>query len=308
VTITRGAVLSAAWLSLSVVAACRTRTDHERAGDRRYAEGAYLDAAAEYRMATRLRHPSTELFAKLGAASLNAGDPAGAVAAYARLAREEPAASAEAADGLVRAARLASEAHDLAALRAAVAELRKLAPLRLPVALAQVSSAGLSAEHDLVGAEAAEIVLAAAAGARTSRAQDSLLVLWGELTTRLERCDASRLAYDAVLRRVGATSSLARAARGGLAICALEAGRAALAVGALDSAVVAFAQAVAIGTPDSVVRMAWLLTGDAWWAAGDTALAAEAYRKATARGDDTNPVVQRAREQLERLLGPAPVP
>ena len=184
---TRSVVLAAAWLPLGLLAGCRTRTDHERVGDRRYAEGAYLDAAAEYRMATRLRHPSTELFAKLGAASLNAGDPTGAVQAYARLAREEPAASGEAADGLVRAARLASDKQDLAALRAAVAELRKLAPSRLPLALASAAAAGFSAEHDLVGAEAAEIVLAAAAGARTSRAQDSLLLLWGELTMRLER-------------------------------------------------------------------------------------------------------------------------
>lgn len=259
-------------------------------------------------MAARQDEPSAELLAKMGLASLHAGELAGAAEAYTRLAEADVAAGEEAADGLVRVARAAGESHDLTALRAAVAALRRLAPGRLPLALARSGTPGLSIEHEVGGAEVADIVLAAAASVRRARGMDSLLVLWGDLSADGGRCDVAALAFESVLRRVAPTASVSRSARGGLARCALDAGRAALGVGALDSAVTAFARAVAIGTPDSVVRMAWVLTGDAQWAAGDSLLAAEAYRKAMAGGEDTNPLVQRAREQLERLVGPVAVP
>jgi tetratricopeptide (TPR) repeat protein len=289
-------------------AACQGRADHERIGDSRYAERAFPDAVAEYRLAARLREPSPELMAKLGAAALHAGSLVEAAEAYGRLAAAEPAAREEAADGLVRVVRAATTARDVDALSVAVAELRRIAPLRLPAALSHAGAAGLASQRDLHGPEGADVLLAAVATARPGAVQDSLLVLWSDVAARAGRCDAASHGFEAVLRRVGATSAAARAARGGLASCALEAGRSALAVGALDSAVSAFARAVHIGTPDSVVRMAWVLTGDAQWAAGDSGLAAEAYGKAMAGGDDSNPIVQRAREQLDRLLGLAPVP
>jgi hypothetical protein len=55
--------------------------------------------------------------------------------------------------------------------------------------------------------------------------------------------------------------------------------------------------------PDSTVRTAWLLIGDARWAAGDSATAIDSYRKAMIGGDDDNPVVRRAREQIQKLTG-----
>lgn len=299
------AAVAAAVLSL---AGCASHADHERAGDRRYAEHAYPDAAAEYRLAARVGRPSADLFAKLGAASLHAGDAAGAVDAYSRLAQQDPAAIEEAADGVVLAARLAIDAHDVDALRAAIAELRRLAPLRLPMALAGVAAAGATLAPDARTPEGADILLASVAGARNRTMQDSLLVAWADLLAGTERCPEAAQAYAAVLRRAPATSAMARSAKGGLATCAVEAGRAALSVGALDSAVAAFEQAIAIGTPDSMVRMAWLLTGDARWAASDSSLAAEAYRKAISGGDDSSATVIRARAQLAKLLGATLVP
>ncbi len=283
-------------------AACDKRTDHERAGDRRYAEAAWRDAAAEYRLALRLASPSPELFEKLGAASLHADDPAGAVEAYARLARSDPAAVEEAADGLVRAARAAIAAHDIAALKSAVAELRKYAPIRLPVALAGAAAAGITLSQDARTPESADILLAAAAGARSAAVQESLLVAWADAISATD-CDAASRAYANVVLRAPGTSAIARSARGGLAACAVQAGRAALSSGALDSALAALGQAVAIGTPDSVVRLAWLLTGDAWWTKGDSAQALEAYRKAIAGGDEASPTVVRAIHQLAKLTG-----
>jgi len=62
------------------------------------------------------------------------------------------------------------------------------------------------------------------------------------------------------------------------------------------------------GVPDSLSRLAWVLIGDARWAAGDSVLAVEAYRKAAERGDENNPTVQRALEQLRRLTGNPDLP
>ena len=55
---------------LLVAAGCANRRDHERLGDRRYAEHAWVDAVAEYRLAARQHRPSLELRGKLGAATM----------------------------------------------------------------------------------------------------------------------------------------------------------------------------------------------------------------------------------------------
>src|SRR5262249_23472224 len=97
-----------------------------------------------------------------------------------------------------------------------------------------------------------------------------------------------------------------RAAKAGLSGCQVDAGRAALASGDLEGAEAAFRAAIAIGVPDSTVRLAWVLTGDARWAGGDTAQAIEAYGKAIANAADENPIAQRARDQLAKLQGGTP--
>jgi len=97
-----------------------------------------------------------------------------------------------------------------------------------------------------------------------------------------------------------------RAARIGLSGCHVEAGRLALSAGNLEEAELSFLTAVAIGIPDSTVRLAWVLIGDARWANGDTAQAVEAYGKAITNAADDNPIAQRAREQLEKLTGGNP--
>lgn len=279
-----------------LAAACRARTEHERLGDRKYAERAFLDALAEYRLAGRQRAPSLELRAKLALAALHAGALGEAVQAYRGMAAADPSAAGEAAEGLARAARLAVDARDVEALRGAVAGLRELAPGRLAL-LGTSLGEGLGTERR--GADADLVLAAAAAGARGA---DSLLAAWADLVARAGHCEAASRGYEGVLRREP-PPALARAARGGLAGCAVEGGRAALAEGRLAEAESSFRAAVGIGMPDSIVRVAWLLIGDARWASGDTATAAEAYRKALAGGDEDNAVVKRAEEQLRKLLG-----
>lgn len=281
--------------------ACTAGPDHERLGDRRYAEHAFVDALAEYRLAARQHRPSTALQAKLALAALHVGELDEAVRAYREMAESDPAAGLEAADGLVRTARLAVDTHDPAALRLAIAALRAVAPER---GLAGIGPSRLASalDPDRRGAEDGDIILAAAATSDDPAMLDSLLVLWGDHSARSGRCDRAMRTYDAVLRR-GLSAPLARHARGGQAGCVVEAGRSALGVGRLQEAEEQFRHAIAIGVPDSTVRVAWLLIGDARWAGGDTAVALEAYRKAIASGDPDDPVVRRAEEQMRRILG-----
>jgi tetratricopeptide (TPR) repeat protein len=277
-------------------ASCRTAADHERLGDRRYAEGAYLDALAEYRLAMRRRDPSLELRGKLALAALHAGALAEAAQAWREMAASDPSAAVEAADGLDRVARLADVARDIVALRTAVKGLRELAPGRLALLGAGLGP-GLGTVED------PDLVLAAAG--QRGRAADSLLAVWADLMARAGQCDLAARAWEGLLRRA-APAALQRTSRSGLAGCAVEAGRAALGDGRLAAAESSFQAAVAIGIPDSVVRTAWLLIGDARWAGGDTTGAIEAYGKAIAGGHEDSPIVQRAQEQLRRLLGESP--
>lgn len=280
---------------------CARGTDHERMGDRRYAEHAWVDALAEYRLAARQHAPSVELRAKLASAALHAGALTEAAAAWQGLGRSDPSARTEAADGLMRTARAAIAARDVVALRAALLGLREMAPERVPE-LGSALSLALE-ERPVTDADA---VLVAAAGAQGALA-DSLVVVWAEASARSGRCDVAARAFSALVLR-GATSGLARAAKGGLAGCRVDAGREALSAGNLEEAEVQLRAAVALGVPDSTVRLAWVLIGDVKWAGGDTAVALESYRKAIAGAEDDNPLAVRAREQMQKLLGNSPTP
>jgi tetratricopeptide (TPR) repeat protein len=277
----------------------RAGAGHERLGDRRYADRSFIDALAEYRLALRQRAPSAELRAKFAAAALHVGALQEAVRAYRDLAKKEPASGEEAAEGLMHAAALAIDGRDLAALGQAVAGLREVQPDRPLGALA--AALGASFEPGGRPADALDLLLQAAAVSRPAAA-DSLLVLYGDVNVQLTQFDAAQRAYESVLRR-GPAPALARAARSGLATCAVERGRDALGAGLLDDATEWFRAAIGYGEPDSIVRMAWLLTGDARWASGDSGDAVEAYRRAAAGGAENDATAARANEQLRKLLG-----
>ena len=278
-------------------AACVRGTDHERLGDRRYAERSWPDALAEYRLAARQRHATSELLAKIGLAALHTQALGDAAQAWRDLGAADPGARDQAAEGLVRTARAAIEARDVSGLRSAVSGLRELAPARL----GELGSGLLEVLDDPPRPEDADLALAAAAASQGVQA-DSLVAAWADASARSGRCDLAARAWDA-LRRRNRSSAITRAARRGLAGCQVESGRAALAAGQLDQAEAGFRAAIEIGAPDSIVRTAWLLLGDTRWAAGDTATAVDSYRKAILGGDEDNPVVRRAHEQLAKLTG-----
>ena len=296
----RGAFASGAWALVVLAAGCTSGLDHERSGDRRYAENAFVDALAEYRLAMRQNRPSAELRAKFAQAALRSGALSDAVLAYRDLARVEPAALDEAADGLTRAARLAVRARDMGALTGAMVALHDVAPQRPVGALAV--ALGASSTALAKWPEAMDVLLEAAGAATSAAASDSFLVAYADVNAQLGRCDVASRIYDAVLRR-NPLPVLASGAQGGLAGCTVADGRLSLSAGALQDAEAHFQRAIAIGQPDSVVRLAWLLMGDARWADGDTAIALDAYRHAASGAGDRDPIVLRASAQIERLLG-----
>lgn len=296
----------AAWCAALLLAACSPGPDHERLGDRRYADHAYVDAMAEYGLAMHQRRPNAELRTKFAEAALQAGSLADAVQAFRQLAHAEPASADEAADGLARAARLAIGARDMSALADALTSLRDIAPQRPVGALAV--ALGASSTVLAKRPEAADVLLEAAAASASAATADSFLVAYADLNSHLGRCDVAAPVYQGVLRRAP-VPPLALAARGGLAGCAVEVGKLSLSAGSLQDAETRFRTAIAIGEPDSVVRLAWLLIGDARWADGDTMVALDAYRRAVAGAAEGDPVAARAKAQLQRLLGPgAPQP
>ncbi len=295
----RALLASAAVAVAAAAAACTQRTDHERLGDRRYAERAWVDALAEYRLAARQNRPSLELRAKLGAAALHAGDFDGAATAWRELAAADAGARGEAAEGLVRTARAAIAARDVAGLRSAVRALQDVAPDRL-IGLGSALASALEPERR--PADAAALLGAAAASPALA---DSLVASWADLSARGGRCEQAVRGFETVLRR-GVSAAMQRMARAGLAACRVDGGRLALAGGDLELAESLFRLAIGPGIPDSTSRLAWLLIGDVRWAGGDSVVAAEAYRKAAANGDESNPLVQRALEQLRKLAGGTP--
>ena len=294
-----------ALLLVFAFAGCTAGPDHERLGDRRYAEHAFVDALAEYRLAMRQRRPSGELRAKFAQAALRSGALTDAVDAYRELARSDPAQLEEAADGLTRAARLAVGARDMGALTDAMVALHDVAPAR-PVG-ALVVALGASSTALAKRPEAMDVLLEAAAATTNAAAADSFLAAYADVNARLGRCDVASRAYQGVLRR-SPPPDLARTVQGGLAGCAVADGRLSLSAGALADAEAQFQRAIAIGQPDSVLRLAWLLMGDARWADADTARAVDAYRHAVAGGGDQDPVVLRATAQLDRLQKGVPTP
>ncbi len=290
--------------ALSLLASCAPPgPDHERLGDRRYAEHAYVDALAEYRLAMQQHRPSPVLRAKFGAAALRAGSLSEAVAGYLGLAQADPASVELAADGLTRAARLAAASRDMGALSDALVALQDVAPQRpagaFAVALGATSTA-LAKRPEAMG-----VFLEAAADAPDGATADSFLVAWADVNARLGRCDHAEGAYEGVLRR-NPPPALVRQAEGGLAGCAVTQGQLSLSAGVLPDAAQSFERAIEIGEPDSIVRLAWLLLGDTRWTGGDTGTAVDAYRHAIAGAGDEDPVAARATAQMNRLLGTAP--
>jgi hypothetical protein len=236
-------------VALALLAGCNAAAaDHERLGDRAYVQSRFEVAVSEYRAAIR-SGGRPRLWAKLGAAALNARDPATAVMAFERLGVEDDGRAAEAAVGLERAAAMAEREGSAGAahVAGAVRALRRLSTGR------PLGRFALAPEPELAGTEALALFPAAVAAAGGGRGVDSLLVAWGAAQRRTTACEAATRTFKTALRRAR-DPSLRQTAQGGLAACALRLGLDALAAKRAEMAEEWFG-VVTGGAPDT--PMAW---------------------------------------------------
>src|SRR5438477_470584 len=117
-----------ALLAAALAAGCGAG-DHERLGDRAYGQTRYPEALAEYRAVLRGKH-RPDVWAKVGAAALHAGELRESAEAYLRLADDDPTRGVEAAEGLESVARAAERVGNTDVLREVVTGLQAMSPDR----------------------------------------------------------------------------------------------------------------------------------------------------------------------------------
>lgn len=293
------------WLALATaLGACVPEAaNHEALGDEKYLTQGYRDAVAEYGLALASRPDQPALLAKLGAAALHAEALDVATEAFAKLAVHDGWRQ-HGLNGLWRVAQAASAADDRQALLYALGALRQIDPDRrlgefaVRVALDEARSGNT--------AQALELMPHAVAAA-DGRLADSVLYVYAELLERVARCRDAGGVYESLLRRPRAVE-FREAAQNGLARCALQQGRAALARGEPQVAEGYFRRAASPVVPRNLARAAWLGLGDVRYALGDIAGAVEAYEQARAgRAADADSIARRAAERLN-AIGRADVP
>lgn len=271
--------------------------DHERLGDEALAKGDATTALAEYQTALGVRG-SAQLYAKLGAAALRAGNRVEAAEAYRDLVADDPSRLDEAVTGLEITAEASEQAADAAGLAAAVAALRDLAPDRLAAryALALVRTGALTAQ------ELVAVLPFALAAAPDAGVMDSLLAVYGSALRETTACEEAVRAFEALRRRTR-DRRLLQQAREGLAACGLSLGLEALSARDRFAAERWFAVATAADSTGAAGRRALLELGDIRRAQGDFLGAAMAYQSvAAAPANDS--LGRAAREKLD-IIGAA---
>jgi hypothetical protein len=294
-------VVRGAWVATAVVllAGCTgAAADHERLGDRAYAEGHFADALVEYRLA--VKQGSTALLrAKAGAAALHVGDLVAAAEEYRALAEEGgPQRVTEGADGLELVAKAAVEHDDRAGLAAALTGLREVAPGRALGAFARQLAQTAGTEPRT--AEALNVLPYAAAAAGDARREDSLMFVYASALERFGRCEQAVPVFEAVARRKREPAVTAPARRR-LTSCALALGRQALDSGKAERAEEWFRRAAAGDERDALARAAYIGIGDVLFARGAYAEAAEAYQRALADAAPGDSLAQIAADKLNQV-------
>jgi tetratricopeptide (TPR) repeat protein len=284
----------------ALLAGCGGVSDHERQGDEAYGQGQHEVALAEYR-AVLAKDPDPRLWAKAGGAALRVGNLETAVAAYLRLAAEDPTRAEEAAEGLESVARAAERSGDGRRLEAAVIGLGMIAPNRSigRYALAVVRRPGADA-NDLVA-----VFPSAIAVAPDAETVDSLLAVYGSALRETSGCDQALPVFQATVRRTKSMALRGRAEEG-VAACSLALGLRAEAAGESDDAALWFAAAIRVDSATPVGRRALVGYGDAQLRLGDTLSGAMAYQAVVADVTQSDSTNQMARDRLEELRARSP--
>lgn len=285
------------WTLLLVLAAAAcggSASDHERLGDQGYVEGDYSVAFREYQAASRNKDDA-QLWAKLGAAAIKAGELREAVAAYLKLAAADKTRASEAARGLEQVAALAARDNAEVPLREAVEGLRRLAPERVSPrhTLALVRSARLEpAELAALG----PLTLAAAGDAA---ATDQMLIQYAAALQATTACSDAIDIFQVAYRRSRDAAVRTRAARG-LSECGLQLGREALLVDRPEIAIQWFSRVLAVDSTSDRGRLALVGLGDARMAQGDLLGATIVFQDAM-KGDPRDSVSAQAQQRLAKL-------
>ncbi len=282
--------------TLALVACAGAAADHEKLGDRAYAERHFADALVEYGLAIK-QDATPRLRAKAGAAAMHAGDLVTAAEQYRRLAEEGKTTHAtEAADGLERVARAAVTADDRGALQAALAGLQDIAAGRAlgPLAFQLVRSLG----NEPRSADALNVLRYAAAGAPDAGRQDSLMFVYASALYHTGRCEQAIPIFEGVARRQR-EPAVVPLAQAELGRCALWLGRKALNAGQAQQAEQWFREAASGGDErDPVARAAYIGLGDVLFARGALTEAAEAYQRVLAGAPPGDSLAQIAAQKL----------
>jgi tetratricopeptide (TPR) repeat protein len=283
-------------VGVTIAACAGAAADHEKLGDRDYAERHFADALVEYGLAIK-QGATPRLRAKAGEAALHAGDLVTAAEQYRKLAEEGKAARAtEAADGLERVARAAVAADDRGALQAALNGLQDVAAGRAlgPFAYQLARSLG----NEPRSPDALNVLRYAAAGAPDAGRQDSLMFSYAAALYRTGHCDQAIPIFEGVVRRQR-EPSVVPLAQAALGRCTLALGRQALDSGQAQQAEQWFREAAAGGDEhDPVVRAAYIGLGDVLFARGALTEAAEAYQRALAGAEPGDSLAQVAAQKL----------
>lgn len=295
-------MITAGWRTTAVafltVSCAGAAADHEKLGDRAYADGQFADALVEYQLALK-QGPTAQLRSKVGAAALHAGDLVAAAAEYRALAEEGGSQRVtEGADGLERVAKVAVEADDRAGLAAALTALRAVAAGRALGAFARQLAQTAGAEPRSV--EALNVLPYAAAAAGDARREDSLMYLYASGMARFGRCDQAVPIFEAVARRRREPAVTGPAQRN-LTSCALALGRQALDSGRAERAEEWFRRAAAGDERDAMARAAYIGIGDVLFARGAFAEAAEAYQRVLTGAPPGDSLAQIAAEKLNQV-------
>jgi tetratricopeptide (TPR) repeat protein len=262
------------------LAACGGRTDHETLGDRAYGEARYAEAMAQYVEAARSgRRP--DLWAKLGAAALHAGELGRSIEAYVRLSELDQARRDEAAEGLDGVARAAERADNADVLREAVTALAAVDPTRSTGRYALT----LARRGDADSAELVALLPSALAAAGSPQEEDSLLVRYGRALQGTAGCGQALLQFRAALRR-SQDSAVRADARQGAAECAFALGVRADSARRTEEAALWYAEAAAVDSTTPTGRAALLRYGEARLNQGDTLAAAVAFQTVVAAGTE----------------------
>jgi tetratricopeptide (TPR) repeat protein len=290
----------AGWVCLALVAACTGGgSDVAREGDARYREGQFDLAVDAYRTALA-SGGRAEVWAKLGAAALAAGDAPAAVDAYEQLGLAEPGRVAEAARGLERALRvLARDGDSLGTAAVAVSALRRLSPDR---PLGRVAATAAASGP---GTAAPELLPAAVAGALAGADVDRLLLRAADALQATASCEPAVRVYRTLLRRAKAPGERT-ASMAGIGVCALWLGQDALASDRVADAERWFDTASHADTTGPVGLRARIGWGDARLRQGDLLGAALVWQAVRAFPGAPDSMVHLADERLQSLAAAPP--